>query len=198
MTEKKQKQPGREPYTSLTPEQREHHEALRRLPPPVPVSEAVLLLDRSRDVVRALLVSFGLPGFDAPPAIKTRRALLNALAGLENDAEAYGRRHHEELLQARVLAEKLVRRLSVLRGPSLAHPDAYKREWKAVVNDWNEAAEKKRWLTLPRLCGACGKPIIGRKAVALGNGAFELSNTCSEECRETVKKSAWRRRQRER
>lgn len=73
MNEKKKQ--GREaPASSMTAEETVACLAeLRRPPAPVPVSEVVLLLDRSRDVVRALLVSFGLPGFDAPPAIKEDR-----------------------------------------------------------------------------------------------------------------------------
>lgn len=106
---------------------------------------------------------------------------------------AYGQRHHKELLQARALPEKLVRRLDALRAPRLLHPQQYEIAWQSTIDSWNDAAEKKRWLTLPRLCAVCGTSVIGRKAVALENGAFELSNTCSDKCRGTAKK----RRQRD-
>lgn len=130
------------------------------------------------DLLALLLSAYGWT--PTPPEPATNR-MLGAIPRDPDERRKNARREEQEALP--VLRE-LVERIDALRTMPLKRPAEYEREWRAIIDRWNNAIRESSWLEMTPLCETCGKP-VQRKVPWFGpdTDGPQTSFTCSERCR---------------
>lgn len=151
----------------------------------------VPLIDWSFDLMGQFMKAFG---WDAS-TVKAGPAPKRLLDGLPTDPVERDANYSREQEAVYPLLRKLLERVEKLASLPLLRPDAYEREWRSIIEMWNEAIRENGWLQITPLCAVCGIAVQGRatwrtKHKPASNEPL-ISFMCSERCR---KNSRERRR----
>lgn len=125
-------------------------------------------------------------GWDALK-VKAGPASKRILDGLPTDPVERDANYSREKEAVHPLLLKLLKRVEKLASLPLLRPDAYEREWRSIVETWNEAIRENGWLEITPLCSACGIAVQRRATWRTKHSPAgakpAISFVCSERCR---------------
>lgn len=122
-----------------------------------------------------------------PMNVKAGPAKKRILDGLPTDPVERDANYSREKEAVHPLLLKLLKRVEKLASLPLLRPDAYEREWRSIIETWNEAIRENGWLEITPLCAVCGIAVQRRatwrtKSQPASNEP-QISFVCSERCR---------------
>lgn len=123
-------------------------------------------------------------GWD-PDKEQAGRATKRMLGAISSDPEVRDTAYRREFEEAAPLLRALIARAEKLRSWPLRKPAEYEREWRSIVETWNQAIRDQGWLELPPFCEVCGRPVQRRATWRSPEDPDkpQLSFVCSEPCR---------------
>jgi hypothetical protein len=129
-------------------------------------------------------------------SIGSERSYHRLLATYPQDRDEHERIYLRELEEAEPLIRELASRAAALRKWPLLRPAAYEREWRGIIEKWNQAIRDNGWRDMAPFCEICGLPMFRKAPVFLPGapGKPEHIFACSERCRNTRRVRVHRQR----
>lgn len=146
----------------------------------------------TNDLLGDLLYAFGWE----PEKLNAEPATPRMFGEVPTDPEIRAAESRRELAEVDPLLRELVKRAESLRAWPLRKPADYDREWRSIIETWNQAIRDRGWLDMTPLCEVCGKP-LQRRATWRSREAPDkpqISFSCSELCRGAKRQRAHRLR----